>query len=261
MVRRRGRDPPRERVQRRRTAHQPLAAPRLRLAAGHAQHLEAPLGVLGRDRRALAPADHPRHQRRRRHERQQADGEHQNRDDDLDDREPLFAFHCRTTLPSGLIITESWFVVTLPVSRATVFDGKESILKPRGSYCTESRDALMVTLNSAYRSWTPEIVSTVVGHAVVTHTVFPVKCSTLRQPRWIAAARAVPARVPTASRAERTLVLSSVFEIFGRSEEHTSELQSQSNLVCRLLLEKKKYIDGLYAYRREVNADIRAYIS
>src|SRR2546430_5337045 len=31
-----------------------------------------------------------------------------------------------------------------------------------------------------------------------------------------------------------------------RSEEHTSELQSQSNLVCRLLLEKKKnsYVTG-----------------
>src|SRR2546427_6988173 len=28
--------------------------------------------------------------------------------------------------------------------------------------------------------------------------------------------------------------------LFERSEEHTSELQSQSNLVCRLLLEKKK---------------------
>src|SRR2546430_3569336 len=28
-----------------------------------------------------------------------------------------------------------------------------------------------------------------------------------------------------------------------RSEEHTSELQSQSNLVCRLLLEKKKQVD------------------
>src|SRR5690606_41608635 len=27
---------------------------------------------------------------------------------------------------------------------------------------------------------------------------------------------------------------------FGRSEEHTSELQSRENLVCRLLLEKKK---------------------
>src|SRR5256886_5688838 len=32
----------------------------------------------------------------------------------------------------------------------------------------------------------------------------------------------------------------SVREVFLRSEEHTSELQSQSNLVCRLLLEKKK---------------------
>src|SRR5256886_5773143 len=31
-----------------------------------------------------------------------------------------------------------------------------------------------------------------------------------------------------------------------RSEEHTSELQSQSNLVCRLLLEKKKSL-GAYA--------------
>src|SRR5438034_4094473 len=29
---------------------------------------------------------------------------------------------------------------------------------------------------------------------------------------------------------------------YGRSEEHTSELQSHSDLVCRLLLEKKKHI-------------------
>src|SRR2546430_8816175 len=36
--------------------------------------------------------------------------------------------------------------------------------------------------------------------------------------------------VPNRSRSPRT----------SRSEEHTSELQSQSNLVCRLLLEKKK---------------------
>src|SRR2546430_13624622 len=33
-----------------------------------------------------------------------------------------------------------------------------------------------------------------------------------------------------------TMTLASIL----RSEEHTSELQSQSNLVCRLLLEKKK---------------------
>src|SRR2546430_6476371 len=34
-----------------------------------------------------------------------------------------------------------------------------------------------------------------------------------------------------------------------RSEEHTSELQSQSNLVCRLLLEKKKHNTPLFATR------------
>src|SRR2546430_3700134 len=33
-----------------------------------------------------------------------------------------------------------------------------------------------------------------------------------------------------------------------RSEEHTSELQSQSNLVCRLLLEKKKKVSTIYHY-------------
>src|SRR3712207_8030002 len=38
----------------------------------------------------------------------------------------------------------------------------------------------------------------------------------------------------------------SVQEI-GRSEEHTSELQSRQYLVCRLLLEKKKIADPLVA--------------
>src|SRR2546430_4494241 len=33
-----------------------------------------------------------------------------------------------------------------------------------------------------------------------------------------------------------------------RSEEHTSELQSQSNLVCRLLLEKKKTFADITRY-------------
>src|SRR5688572_31418064 len=35
-----------------------------------------------------------------------------------------------------------------------------------------------------------------------------------------------------------------------RSEEHTSELQSQSNLVCRLLLEKKKNKRKLITYSK-----------
>src|SRR5205085_11341383 len=36
-----------------------------------------------------------------------------------------------------------------------------------------------------------------------------------------------------------------------RSEEHTSELQSQSNLVCRLLLEKKKKTQTKIAKRQQ----------
>src|SRR5688572_31852861 len=38
-----------------------------------------------------------------------------------------------------------------------------------------------------------------------------------------------------------------------RSEEHTSELQSQSNLVCRLLLEKKKKKNKQYKYKQIKN--------
>src|SRR2546427_8384060 len=39
-----------------------------------------------------------------------------------------------------------------------------------------------------------------------------------------------------------------------RSEEHTSELQSQSNLVCRLLLEKKKKI-------LDINSTLRTHVT
>src|SRR5688572_31197089 len=39
--------------------------------------------------------------------------------------------------------------------------------------------------------------------------------------------------------------------ILHRSEEHTSELQSQSNLVCRLLLEKKKKKRDKTTYNNE----------
>src|SRR5260370_32010849 len=38
------------------------------------------------------------------------------------------------------------------------------------------------------------------------------------------------------------------FEKVSRSEEHTSELQSHLNLVCRLLLEKKNKQTGNYQY-------------
>src|SRR2546430_3945396 len=41
----------------------------------------------------------------------------------------------------------------------------------------------------------------------------------------------------------------------GRSEEHTSELQSQSNLVCRLLLEKKKKKKNNQYFKRYQNRE------
>src|SRR5205085_10340442 len=50
------------------------------------------------------------------------------------------------------------------------------------------------------------------------------------RPDAVGADKPHPAVAKTGARTERG----------ARSEEHTSELQSQSNLVCRLLLEKKK---------------------
>src|SRR2546426_5022746 len=40
-----------------------------------------------------------------------------------------------------------------------------------------------------------------------------------------------------------------------RSEEHTSELQSPCNLVCRLLLEKKKQTQHPHAFNLQYDAD------
>src|SRR5688572_31699927 len=57
---------------------------------------------------------------------------------------------------------------------------------------------------------------------------------------------APPLEAVLAQRAGRDGLVGSVEAVadegvaLARSEEHTSELQSQSNLVCRLLLEKKK---------------------
>src|SRR5256885_10130546 len=48
----------------------------------------------------------------------------------------------------------------------------------------------------------------------------------------------------------RNGVESDVPKVSSRSEEHTSELQSPCNLVCRLLLEKKKRRDSLPAHAR-----------
>src|SRR5206468_11912068 len=65
----------------------------------------------------------------------------------------------------------------------------------------------------------------------------PVRC--FRRSRWRGAPRfRAHAHRPNVSDAEN--VSSSKSRRTSRSEEHTSELQSRSDLVCRLLLEKKK---------------------
>src|SRR3989475_7254129 len=51
------------------------------------------------------------------------------------------------------------------------------------------------------------------------------------------------------ARAVRAGILACGARLETRSEEHTSELQSQSNLVCRLLLEKKKNKKRKVKYR------------
>src|SRR5690242_21431136 len=47
----------------------------------------------------------------------------------------------------------------------------------------------------------------------------------------------------------------------GRSEEHTSELQSHVNLVCRLLLEKKKKKKYQLNYMRSIQMSINHHTS
>src|SRR2546430_8482196 len=46
-----------------------------------------------------------------------------------------------------------------------------------------------------------------------------------------------------------------------RSEEHTSELQSQSNLVCRLLLEKKKKKNNILLTTQTIPRDLPPHIT
>src|SRR5688572_31403999 len=67
-------------------------------------------------------------------------------------------------------------------------------------------------------------------------TLFPYTTLFRSGPVWAAGRLAWSHPYPPAARVAHSAGSSS----HPRSEEHTSELQSQSNLVCRLLLEKKK---------------------
>src|SRR2546430_5050603 len=66
------------------------------------------------------------------------------------------------------------------------------------------------------------------------HDALPICRASPRRPRPARCAR------PRRGRSARAAARTPPPRRAPRSEEHTSELQSQSNLVCRLLLEKKK---------------------
>src|SRR5438874_5168815 len=71
-------------------------------------------------------------------------------------------------------------------------------------------------------------------------TLFRSSSGGLRSPRRCRPARrARPPRPPAPGSCPRRRALRRRLRV-GRSEEHTSELQSRRDLVCRLLLEKKK---------------------
>src|SRR5690606_36378887 len=50
--------------------------------------------------------------------------------------------------------------------------------------------------------------------------------------------------------------LSRTFDLLIRSEEHTSELQSRENLVCRLLLECTCYLRDLHSFPTRRSSDL-----
>src|SRR2546430_10641524 len=69
--------------------------------------------------------------------------------------------------------------------------------------------------------------------------------SRVESPAPVGGAREPASQCGRVARLERPLELAE--RLLQRSEEHTSELQSQSNLVCRLLLEKKNTQDTIDA--------------
>src|SRR5688500_19303232 len=77
-------------------------------------------------------------------------------------------------------------------------------------------------------------------------TLFPY--TTLFRSRLVGGDHRAHAPDPHVHRGPRAIAARGHHVHAGRSEEHTSELQSPCNLVCRLLLEKKKKHDLLTSY-------------
>src|SRR5262249_61758165 len=88
--------------------------------------------------------------------------------------------------------------------------------------------------------------------------LFPYTTLFRSSPRWLDRARRREAAgrhsAPLRRRHSRILAHSASIRECRRSEEHTSELQSLTNLVCRLLLEKKKKATISHTHRAKVAA-------
>src|SRR5260370_20104167 len=78
------------------------------------------------------------------------------------------------------------------------------------------------------------------------HDALPISSSGCPRPTGLASASGRPA---THSTLTARLSRPSASSVSLRSEEHTSELQSHLNLVCRLLLEKKNSDDRSHMFR------------
>src|SRR5688572_32415003 len=68
----------------------------------------------------------------------------------------------------------------------------------------------------------------------------PASCLARFGRTWVLCTASVEERVPPFLQGTGRGWVTGEYAMMPRSEEHMSELQSQSNLVCRLLLEKKK---------------------
>src|SRR5256886_3130228 len=157
-------------------------------------------------------------------------------------------YHAKIYFEAGRMVIEDLdslngtFVNDLRVERATLHDGDNIHIGKHKIRVDTSGDA-PVPWDSGRKTAAPRIDETMVLDTKERRQMLQ-QAAAMGESMQFASARM---KVPT------LVVLSGRTDQKERSEEHTSELQSQSNLVCRLLLEKKKN-KQLYTQRPLQNA-------
>src|SRR5690606_2754002 len=118
--------------------------------------------------------------------------------------------------------------------------GKETI--PRSAICTSNADTIVVRGKDLAKELIGQISFTDYFYLLVTGERPSQPASVVLDATLIAIAE--HGLVPSVQASRMTLAAAPDAlqgAVAARSEEHTSELQSREKLVCRLLLEKKKY--------------------